>query len=53
MTKAIRSYPVREQAEVIRRRLNSGDKGLGYWAAVDAEQWRKNQTAKKTEVKEE
>jgi hypothetical protein len=36
MTKPISSYPKREQAAVISRRLASNSGGLGYLAAKDA-----------------
>ena len=36
MSKSIRSYPIKEQAKVIARRVASNSKGLGYWAAIDA-----------------
>lgn len=37
MSKSIRSYPERERPRIIRRRLmQKQDRGIGYWAAVDA-----------------
>lgn len=37
MAKAIRRYPKSVREGVIRRRLANPTKGLGYWAAVDAQ----------------
>jgi hypothetical protein len=37
MTKAIRSYPVSKQAEVISRRLRGQSRGIGYLSAKDAQ----------------
>jgi hypothetical protein len=35
MSKSIRSFPEHERFSVAHRRINSGERGLGYWAAVD------------------
>jgi hypothetical protein len=37
MSKSLRSYPLSERGKVIARRLAQSIKGLGYWAAKDAE----------------
>ena len=34
MSKSIRSYPESERPLIVRRRLASQTKGLGYWAAT-------------------
>ena len=55
MTKPIRSYPKREQAAVISRRLSGLDRGLGWLSAKDANDpvlVAKREAARKKEAKE-
>lgn len=47
MSKSLRSMSKQEQEKAIARRLQSNTKGLGYWAAVDAQK-AKAQFSKKT-----
>lgn len=37
MAKGLRNMSEIERREAVRRRLANGTKGLGYWAAVDAQ----------------
>jgi len=50
MTKAIRSYPKEQQAEVVKRRLAEKTGGMGNWAAKNwpGEQEKKAPEKKKT-----
>lgn len=41
MSRSLRSYPQEFRESVIERRLKENTKGLGYWAAVDAQNKRK------------
>lgn len=44
MARSIRSYDPKDRSAVISRRLKSDTKGLGYWAAVDAQRQLRAQT---------
>jgi len=52
MTKAISSYPKSERKQVIARRLRGNTRGLGYWAAVDAEKHLKAEQGNKAIAEE-
>ena len=52
MSKSLRSMPESKRKEAIARRIASQTKGLGYWAAIDAQakQGKKTPASVKDEV---
>ena len=52
MSKSLRSMSTVERRKAIARRLASGTKGLGYWAAVDAQR-KEQQVQQRVEVEKE
>lgn len=36
MSRSIRSFPAEQRKQAVLRRLRSGSKGIGFWAAIDA-----------------